>query len=86
MEAGIIRTVVLREHPAHDVLVDVDTESMGDLLSDAYAAELEIAPFQLNDCRDELRSGSFRTGFALTGGGGEYQAVLVIDQGFMELR
>ena len=73
------------KRPAYDVLVEVDTESIGDLLGDAYAAEFGIAPFQLNNCPDEFGRGPFRAGFAPTRRGREEQAVFVIDQGFMEL-
>ncbi len=31
-------SVLLREHAAHNVLVDVDAEEMGDLLGDAHTA------------------------------------------------
>jgi len=33
-------SVLLREHAAHNVLVDVDAEEMGDLLGDAYTAAI----------------------------------------------
>jgi hypothetical protein len=34
---------VLREHATHDIFVDVEAQSMRDLLRDAYTAELGIA-------------------------------------------
>jgi hypothetical protein len=49
---------VLREHAAHDIFVDVDAESMRDLLGDAYTAELGVAALQLNDRRNEFRGGT----------------------------
>ena len=33
-------SVLLREHAAHNVLVDVDAEEMGDLLGDAHTAAI----------------------------------------------
>ena len=71
MEAGIFRTVVLREHATYDIFVDLDAKGVRDLLGDAYAAEGGIAPFQLNNCRDEFRRGTFRAGFAPTERGAE---------------
>ena len=35
--------VVLREHTANDILVDVDAEGVRDLLGDAQVSELGIA-------------------------------------------
>ena len=56
--------VVLREHAAHDIFVDVDAEGMRDLLGDAYTAEFGIAALRLDDRRDEFRGRAFWTGFA----------------------
>ena len=55
---------MLREHTAHDILVDVDAERMRDLLGDAQVAELRIARFQLDNRRDEFCGGAFRAGLA----------------------
>ena len=56
--------VVLREHTAHDFVVDLDAERMKDLLGDAQIAELGITRFQFNKRRDELCGRTFGTGFA----------------------
>jgi hypothetical protein len=71
---------VLREHAANDIFVDVDAESMRDLLRDAYTAEPGVAALQFSDRRDEFRRRTFGAGFAATGGGGKEQTILVIDQ------
>ena len=41
--SGLAWPVVLGEHPAHDILVDLDAEGVGDLLGDTDTAELGIA-------------------------------------------
>jgi len=53
--SGMVRTVVLGEHAAHDIFVDLYAKGVSDLLGDAQAAEHGIAPFHLHDCRDEFR-------------------------------
>jgi hypothetical protein len=52
-------SVLLRGHAAHNVLVDVDAEEMGDLLGDAHTAELGIAALHLDDCHNEFGGGTF---------------------------
>ena len=37
--SGVAWSVVLREHAAHDIFVDVDAEGMSNLLGDAYTAK-----------------------------------------------
>jgi hypothetical protein len=78
-------SVVLREHATHDIFVDVEAESMRDLLRDAYTAELGIAALKLHDRRDEFYRRAFGTGFAPRGRGGKEQAVFSIDQGIVKL-
>jgi hypothetical protein len=55
---------VLREHAAHDIFVDVDAESMSNLLSDAHTAEPRVAPLHLDNGRDEFSARTFGVGFA----------------------
>jgi hypothetical protein len=76
---------VLCQHAAYDIFVEVDTERMRDLLRDAHTTELGIAAFELNDCRNEFRGRTFRTGFSATEGGGKEQAVFPIHHRLVEL-
>ena len=62
--------VVLREHAAHDILVDVKAEGMCDLLGDADTAELGISVLELDDRRDEFRGRTFWDRFAAMRGAG----------------
>ena len=43
MEAGIIRTVVLREDATYDIFVELDAKGVRDLLGDAQVAEFGVA-------------------------------------------
>ena len=40
MEAGIFRTVVLREHATNDIFVDLDAKGVRDLLGDVQATDI----------------------------------------------
>ena len=82
--AGVVWPVVLREHAAHDIFIDVNAEGESDLLGDAQIAELWIASLHINNGCDELRRGAFRSGFAWLCRGREEQAVLSIDQGLVK--
>ena len=77
---------MLREHAAYDIFIDIEAEGVSDLLGDLHTAKLGIAPFQLDNCRNEFGGGTFWTGFAWTIRGREEEAVLAIDQGFKELQ
>ena len=55
---------MLREHAAYDIFVDRDAKGVRDLLGDAQAAESGVAPFHLQDCRDEFWGRSFGAGLA----------------------
>jgi len=57
MGSGVSWPVMLREHAANDIFVDVDAEGMRNLLGDAYTAELGVAALQLDDRRDEFCRG-----------------------------
>ena len=72
--SGAAWPIVLREHAAHDIFVDVDAEVMRDLLGDAYTAEPGVAALQLDDRRDEFCRGTFGARFAATVAGGKEQA------------
>jgi hypothetical protein len=52
----------LGEDAADDILVDLDSEGVSDLLGDSPAAETRIAPLHVDDGRDELGGWSFRAG------------------------
>jgi hypothetical protein len=45
---------VLSEDAAHHILADVDTERMGNLLSNSRATEARIVVLQFKDRRDEF--------------------------------
>jgi hypothetical protein len=70
---------------AHDILVDLDSEGMSDLLGDPHVAETRIAPLHLDDGRDEFRGRTFGTGFAAMRRRGKEQAVFPIHRGSVEL-
>ena len=48
------------KYATHDILVDLDTKGMSDLVGDADTTELGIAVFHLDDGRDELLGRPFR--------------------------
>ena len=64
MRSGVPWSIVLCEHSAHGIFVDVDAEDMSNLLGDAHAAELGVAPLHLDNHRDELRGRTLGTGLA----------------------
>lgn len=82
----VIWPVVLREHAAHDILVNLDAEDMRNLLGNADTAEFRIAALHLDDCRNKFGGGTFRARLLSPGGGGKEQLVLAIDQGLVELQ
>jgi hypothetical protein len=53
-------SIVLREHPADNVFVDIDAKGVRNLLCDAGAANAGVAAFELDDCVDEFLRRSFR--------------------------
>ena len=55
----VIWPVVLREHAAYDIFIGVEAEGVSDLLGDLHTAELGIAPFQFDDCRNEFGGVTF---------------------------
>jgi len=59
--------IVLREHTANDIFVDLDAERMSHLLSDAHTAKLGIARLHRDDGRDEFRGWPFRPGLTFMG-------------------
>ncbi len=48
------------EYTSHNILIDLDTEYEGDLLSDAPAAEARVPPFHFDDRRDQFWARPFR--------------------------
>ena len=60
VSSGVTRPVVLREHAADNILVNLNAEGMSDLLRDADTAELGIAALRLDDCRNKLGGWTFR--------------------------
>src|SRR5713226_7864812 len=55
-------SVVFREHPADDILVDIDAKGVRNLLCDAETANTGIAAFELDDRVDEFLRRSLRAG------------------------
>jgi len=53
------------KYATHDILVDLDTKGMSDLVGDADTTELGIAVFHLDDGRDELLGRPFRARLSL---------------------
>ena len=78
MRSGVAWTIVLREHAANDIFVDVDAKGVSDLLGDAHIAKLGIAGLQLNNRRDEFRGRTFGPGLAAMRRGGKEKAVFPI--------
>ena len=72
------------ENPAHDVLVDIDTEGQRDLLCNSRAAPRGVAPFNFNDGIDEFFGRSLRTRLTTTFGR-KQQTVLSFDENVMEM-
>jgi len=85
MRSGVTWPIVLREHAANDIFVDLDPEGMGDLLGDAHTAKLRIAPLHLYDGADEFRGRTFRTRFAARRRGRKEQPLFPIHQGPVKL-
>jgi hypothetical protein len=46
--------MVVRQHPAHHVLVDFQAECVRNLLGNAGAAEARIEAFNLDDCGNQF--------------------------------
>jgi len=55
---------MLRQSAVNDVLVDLDTEGMRDLLRDAHATNLWVAQLNLDDWGCEFSRKSLRTELA----------------------
>ena len=54
------RPTVFREYTSHNILIDLDTEQEGDLLSDTPAAEARVSPFHFDDRCDQFWARPFR--------------------------
>ncbi len=59
-------SIVFRQHPADDVFVDIDAESVRNLLCDAGTANAGVAAFELDDRLDEFLRRSLRAGAPMT--------------------
>jgi hypothetical protein len=51
---------VLREHPAHDIFIDLDAEGVRDLLGNALIAESGVTKLHFDNRCDECRRGTLR--------------------------
>jgi hypothetical protein len=76
---------MLGKDAADNILVNLDSEGVSDLLSHSHAAETWIAPLHFDDGRDELGGWSFRTGLAALRRRGKEQAVFPLHQRLVEL-
>ncbi len=45
-------SIVLSQHAPHHILVNLDIEDEGDLVSDALVAEVRVSAFHLDDCQN----------------------------------
>src|SRR6516225_5739413 len=54
-----LRPVMSGENATHDILVDLDAEGQGELLSHSRATPVRITQFHFNDCVDEFFVRSF---------------------------
>ena len=59
-------SIVLREHPADDVFIDLDAKGVCNLLSDAGTANAGVAAFDLDDRVDEFLGRPVRAGTPMT--------------------
>ena len=82
--ARMLSAVVLRENPAHDVLIDLHAECMRDLLGDALIAEPGVTRLEFDDSPDKVFGRALRAGLAPDSGGGEQAAIFPIDQRLVE--
>ena len=64
-------SIVCREHPADDVLVDIDAKGVRNLLCDAGTANAGVAAFELDDRADEFLRWSFWAGAPMTARGND---------------
>ena len=64
-----VRTVVGSQHPADHVLVQLNPEALGQLLSDLSTTQVGVASFEFDDRLDQILSGPFRAGFVPVAGG-----------------
>ena len=78
-----LRSKVLCQYSADDVLVDIDTEGQRDLLGNSGTAPTGITPFHFNDSIDEFFARPFRTRPTLVIGR-KQEAVLSFDEHAME--
>ena len=78
------RAIVFRQHPVHDVPVDLDTEGVRDDARDARAAKARIARPQLDNRMHERFVRTFRPGLPWTCSRGKQPTILALHQSLME--
>jgi hypothetical protein len=61
-------SIVLREHTANDVFIDIDAKGVRNLLCDAGTANAGIAALELDDRVDEFLRWAFGSGAPMTSG------------------
>ena len=59
-------SIVLREHPADDVFVDIDAKGVRNLLCNAGTANAGVAAFELDDRVNEFLRRPFWAGTPMT--------------------
>jgi len=64
--SSCLGSIVFREHPADDILVDFDAKGVRNLLCNARTANAGVAAFELDDRVDEFLRWSFRAGAPMT--------------------
>src|SRR6516162_9760395 len=80
-----LRPVMSRENATYDILVDLDAEGQGELLSHSRATPVRITLFHFNDCVDEFFVRSFWARLTPTLGRKRH-AVLSFRQHFVEMQ
>ncbi len=60
--------VFFQHHPSDKILIDLNTEGIGDLLSDPRASKARITLLQLDDGADQLLGGTLGTGVSTARG------------------
>jgi hypothetical protein len=52
---SVLGAIVLGQDPPNDVLINIETKGIVDLLGDAYAAKAGVAVFHVHNGRNQFR-------------------------------
>ena len=66
-----VRAILGCQHAADHVLVQLDSEALGQLLGNLGTAQMRVAAFEINDGLDQVLARSLGTGFTFPTGGVE---------------